>query len=139
MLKYRHNAIVPFHAAHLFKQFCIGIFLAGCLGQSLLAQTTYTWQQLKDKFEAANPTLKAAQVNIDESRAQEITAYLRPNPEFSISADQIGHNTTSNPFKEMLNAYSVSYLHERQHKRELRHESAKESTAVTESTTLDQE
>jgi len=129
----------PAHDRHFLKSFCIGLFLAGCLGRNAFAQTAYTWQQLKDKFEATNPTLKAAHLNIDESRAQEITAYLRPNPEFSISADQIGHNTTSNPFKEMLNAYSVSYLHERQHKRELRRDSAKESTAVTESTYLDQE
>jgi cobalt-zinc-cadmium efflux system outer membrane protein len=139
MLKYRHKAMIPVQNMRFFRHFCIGLLLAGCLQHKLFAQTPYTWQQLKDKFEATNPTLKAAQINIDESRAQEITAYLRPNPEFSITADQIGHNTTSNPFKEMLNAYSVSYLHERQHKRELRHESAKESTAVTESTTLDQE
>ncbi len=139
MLKYRHKATIPVHATHFFKYFCIGLLLAGCLGHNLFAQTAYTWQQLKEKFEATNPTLKAAHLNIDESRAEEITAYLRPNPQFSISADQIGHNTTSNPFKEMLNAVSISYLHERQHKRELRRDSAKESTAVTESTYLDQE
>jgi outer membrane protein, heavy metal efflux system len=139
VLKYRHNTMIPVHKTHFFRHWCIGLLLAGCLGHNLFAQTAYTWQQIRDKFEATNPTLKAAQLNIDESRAQEITAYLRPNPEFSITADQIGHNTTSNPFKEMLNAYSVSYLHERQHKRELRRDSAKESTAVTESTTMDQE
>ncbi|MHB8655557.1 MAG: TolC family protein [Terriglobia bacterium] len=139
MLKYRHNEMIPVHEKHFFRHCCIGLFVAGCLGGNLFAQTAFTWVQLKDKFEATNPTLKAAQINIDESRAQEITAYLRPNPQFSISADQIGHNTTSNPFKDMLNAYSVSYLHERQHKRELRRDSAKESTSVTESTALDQE
>src|SRR5579859_6023003 len=139
MLKYRHNGMIPVHERHFFRHFFIGLYVAGCLGGNLFAQTAYTWQQLKDKFEATNPILKAEQINIDESRAQEITAYLRPNPQFSISADQIGHNTTSNPFKDMLNAYSVSYLHERQHKRELRRDSAKESTAVTVSTTSDQE
>ena len=50
---------------------------------TLPAQTAFTWQQIKDKFEAANPTLKAAQLNIDESRAEEITAYLRPNPDLT--------------------------------------------------------
>jgi cobalt-zinc-cadmium efflux system outer membrane protein len=139
MLKYRHNAINPARTTHAFRHFCFGLLLAGCLPHNLFAQTAYTWQQLKDKFEATNPTLKAAQLSIDESRAQEITAYLRPNPGFSITADQIGHNTTSNPFKDMLNAYSVNYLHERQHKRELRRDSAKQSTVVTESTTSDQE
>src|SRR5271157_455841 len=139
MLKCRHNAMITVHDTHFFKHFCMGLLLAGCLGRTLFAQTAYTWQQLKDKFEATNPTLQAAHLNIDESRAQEITAYLRPNPQFSVTADQIGHNTTSNPFKEFLNAYSVGYLHERQHKRELRRDSAKESTAVTESSYLDQE
>jgi len=139
MPKYRQYAMIQVHATYFFKHFCVGLLLAGCLPHNLFAQTAYTWQELKDKFEATNPTLKAAQLKFDESRAQEITAYLRPNPEFSITADQIGHNTTSNPFKEMLNAASVSYLRERQHKRELRRDSAKESTAVTESTTLDQE
>jgi outer membrane protein, heavy metal efflux system len=139
MLKYRGTGLIPVRDTHVFRHFCIGLLLAGCLPRNLSAQTTYTWQQLEDKFEATNPTLKAAQLNIDESRAQGITAYLRPNPEFSITADQIGPNTTSNPFKDALTAYSVSYLHERRHKRELRLDSAKESTAVTESTTLDQE
>jgi len=139
MLKHRHSAVVRARTTRAFRNFCIGLLLAGCLGRNMLAQTTYTWQQLKDKFEAANPTLQAAHLSIDESKAQEITAYLRPNPQFSISADQIGHNTTSNPFKDMLTSVSGSYLHERQHKRELRRDSARESTAVTESTTSDQE
>ena len=33
-------------------------------------QQALTWEQVRDKFEAVNPTLKAAQINIDESRAQ---------------------------------------------------------------------
>ena len=139
MFEDRLKAMNPVRGTHFFGYLWMGLLLAGCLAPNLFAQTAYTWQQLKDKFEATNPTLKAAQLNIDESRAEEITADLRPNPQFSISADQIGHNTTSNPFKEMLNDYSVSYLHERRHKRELRLDSAKETTAVTESTYLDQE
>ena len=123
----------------IMRHLSLGIVIVGCLTRGALAQQALTWPEVRDKFEAVNPTLRAAQIGVDESRAQEITAYLRPNPDFSISADQIGHNTTSNPFKEMLNVVSVSYLHERQHKRELRRDSAKESTAVTESTYLDQE
>src|ERR1700737_1596087 len=63
------------------------IAIAGLLTQNISAQSAFTWQQLKDKFEAANPTLKAAQLNIDESRAGEITAYLRPNPDLTLSTD----------------------------------------------------
>ena len=51
------------------------------------AQQSFTWQQIQEKFEAANPTLLADQLNVDESKAQEITAYLRPNPDFTVTAD----------------------------------------------------
>ena len=117
----------------------------GALSQYLHAQqppTTYTWQQLLDKFEAANPTLKADQLNIDESRAAEITAYLRPNPDFSLSTDgfQISRNGgVWRPLSGVVETPGISYLHEREHKRELRRDQAKESTAVAESTYLDQE
>src|SRR5258708_29360167 len=63
------------------------ILVAGFIPVGAFAQTAFTWQQIKDKFEAANPTLKAAQLNTDESRAAEITAYLHPNPDFILSTD----------------------------------------------------
>ena len=65
----------------------IAIMLGGYLGGRAQAQTSWTWQQVKDKFVATNPTLKANQLSIDESRAAEITAFLRPNPDLTISAD----------------------------------------------------
>ena len=116
--------------------------IVGLMQTVAFGQTAFTWQQLKDKFEAANPTLKAAQLNIDESRAAEITAYLRPNPDFSLSTD--GTQLTRyegvwRPFTGTQFGPSVSYLHERQHKRELRRDQAKESTTIAESTYLDQE
>jgi len=127
----------------------LGILIAGLLPATVFAQTTFTWQQVKDKFGAANPTLKAAQLNIDESRAAEITAYLRPNPDLSGTLDQINPFTKQPPPNGGPNAYrpfaytepygSISYLHERQHKRELRRDQAKESTTIAESTYLDQE
>jgi cobalt-zinc-cadmium efflux system outer membrane protein len=116
---------------------------------TLPAQTAFTWQQIKDKFEAVNPTLKAAQLNIDESRAEEITAYLRPNPDLTAGFDQINPFTTQPPPTGGANVYSpfaytepsssISYLHERQHKRELRLEAAKKTTDVTASAYTDQE
>jgi cobalt-zinc-cadmium efflux system outer membrane protein len=127
----------------------LGILIAGLLPATVFAQTTFTWQQVKDKFGAANPTLKAAQLNIDESHAAEITAYLRPNPDLSGTLDQINPFTKQPPPNGGPNAYrpfaytepygSISYLHERQHKRELRRDQAKESTTIAESTYLDQE
>lgn len=127
---------MPYVQKHALACFVVVFLLFPALA---FGQKALTWQEVRDRFEAANPTLLAARIGVEESRAQEITAYLRPNPEVSVTADQIGHNTTSNPFKEMLNAASVSYLHERQHKRELRRDSAKQSTAVAETAYLDQE
>jgi cobalt-zinc-cadmium efflux system outer membrane protein len=101
-----------------------------------------TWQQTRERFEATNPTLKAAQINIDESRAAEITAFLRPNPDFTLSADGVQiarHDGVWQPFAGVVETPAVSYLHERRHKRELRRDSARESTAVAQSTYADQE
>ena len=109
------------------------IVLTGIPIATISAQTAFTWQQIKDKFEAANPTLKAAQLNIDESRAEEITAYLRPNPDFTFATDgtQISrYEGVWRPFAGTQFSPSFSYLHERRHKRELRLESAKKSTDI---------
>ena len=114
------------------RQICIGLFGVGCLTQGLLAQSAYTWQQIREKFEAQNPTLRAGEIGINESRALEITAYLRPNPDVTATFDQIDPFTT-NPYRPFTNALpfgSASYLHERRHKRELRLESAKKATDI---------
>jgi hypothetical protein len=42
------------------------ILLAGVLTTNLFGQNALTWEQIKEKFEAANPTLKAAKANIEE-------------------------------------------------------------------------
>ena len=54
---------------------------------SALAQQGLTWDQVKARFEAGNPALKADADYVDEMRAEEITAYLRPNPQFTATAD----------------------------------------------------
>jgi outer membrane protein, heavy metal efflux system len=110
---------------------------------TLSAQTTFTWQQIKDKFAATNPTLKAAQLSIEESRAAEITANLRPNPDFSLSVDGLqvtpGVGGIWRPLSGLVETPGISYLHERDHKRELRRDQARESTVIAESTLADQE
>jgi cobalt-zinc-cadmium efflux system outer membrane protein len=105
-------------------------------------RTVFTWQQLKEQFERSNPELLAGKLNIDESRAQETTAYLRPNPELTLTADgtQIAkHDGIWQPFAGTFVSPAVSYLHERDHKRELRLESARKNTAITESQQADLE
>lgn len=100
------------------------------------AQQSLTWDQVKSRFEASNPSLKVNALTVDESRAQEITAYLRPNPQFTLSTDgtQIApNNGVWKPLEGTDVVPNVSYLHERDHKRELRLESAKEGTRITQS------
>src|SRR5215471_17157959 len=109
-----------------FRQLCCGLLMA-VLGPSAFAQRPLTWQEVRAKFEAGNPTLRAGRIGIDESRAQEITAYLRPNPTLTLTADQIDpfpNGPSHGPFAYFLPLATVSYLHERSHKRELRQESA---------------
>jgi len=99
------------------------------------SQQALSWDQVKARFEATNPALKADADNVDEMRAEEITAYLRPNPQFTLSADgtQIApHDGVWTPFKGTYEQPNFSYLHERDHKRELRLESAQEGTRITE-------
>jgi outer membrane protein, heavy metal efflux system len=107
-----------------------------CLTSSASAQQPLTWDQVKAKFQAVNPALKADADNVDEMQAEEITAFLRPNPQFTLSVDgnQVApHNGVWTPFKGTTEQPNFSYLHERERKRELRLESAKEGTRITQS------
>jgi cobalt-zinc-cadmium efflux system outer membrane protein len=99
-----------------------------------------TWEQVRNRFEANNPTLLADKLNIDESRAQEITAFLRPNPTFTLTADgtQIApDNGVWRPFAGTFESPGISYLQERQNKRALRRESAQKATLIAESSHAD--
>jgi outer membrane protein, heavy metal efflux system len=94
---------------------------------------SWTWDQVKDRLELNNPTLLAGKLNISELQAQEITAHLRPNPNLTLLGDQIApfqSGPSHGPFAYFLPSATVSYLHERAHKRELRTEAAKEGTAI---------
>jgi outer membrane protein, heavy metal efflux system len=114
------------------------------------AATPWSWEQVRQRFEENNPTLLAGKLSIDESKAQEITAYLRPNPSLSWSQDQIlpikqGSDcpptvmTKCHVFSNLLSIATVSYLYERANKRELRLESAQGATAVATSGQADLE
>src|SRR5229473_3434387 len=97
------------------------------------AQTPLTWEQVRQRFEQSNPTLQAGQIGIDESKAQEITAFLRPNPNFTVALDgtQIAPSEgVWQPLRGTQFSPFFSYLHERQHKREVRLESAQGATKI---------
>jgi cobalt-zinc-cadmium efflux system outer membrane protein len=126
-----------FHVPAVFR-IGLGLLITVCIAKDLAAQQGFTWEQIRDRFESSNPTLRAGEINIAESRAQEITAFLRPNPEGSILLDQVGNTATGSPFSGSTLITSFSYLHERQHKRELRRDSAEKGTEIAESSQEDQ-
>ncbi len=100
------------------------------------AQQALTWEQVRAKFEVANPVLKADEANVEEMRAEEITAFLRPNPQFTLGEDGTSiapHSGVWTPLRGTDVQPNFSYLHEREHKRELRLESAKEGTQIAQS------
>jgi len=109
------------------------LWIVTAAAASATAQQALTWEQVRLRFEQRNPTLLAGKLSIDESKAAEITAYLRPNPNLGLVVDQINPFNGGPPhstFGSLLTTANASYLHERQHKRELRLESAKEGTAI---------
>jgi outer membrane protein, heavy metal efflux system len=96
-----------------------------------------TWPDVRARLQAANPALQAGRIGIDESKAAEITAFLRPNPNWSLSLDQVGNTTSGNLFSASTLVGGASYLHERDSKRELRRDSAEGATTITAATTDD--
>lgn len=125
----------------LSRRVTLGIWAAAWMACGAFGQKSLTWEAAKQQFLSNNPTLRAAEIGIEESRVDEITAFLRPNPDLTISVDQLNPFTGNpyQPFSNTLPLISGSYLHERQHKRELRRQSAQEGTAVAVSQLADQE
>ena len=130
------HTMLKFHNLNLV----VCLLAAAALNAS--AQQTLTWEQVRERFEQNNPTLLADKLSIDESKAEEITAFLRPNPQFTLLADgtQIApHDNVWRPFAGTFESPGLSYLHERRHKRELRLESARKATLIAESSHADLE
>jgi cobalt-zinc-cadmium efflux system outer membrane protein len=96
------------------------------------AQSGLNWDQVKARFESNNPVLKEDQLlNVDEMKAEEVTAFLRPNPQLTVGEDgfnPFGGPSGYRPVTSVQEQTTFSYLHERQHKRELRLESAQQGT-----------
>jgi len=123
-------------STHLRISMAIGLFasiLPPVIAHPQSAAKALTWDQVKAKFEAVNPALRADQMGVDELKAAEVTAYLRPNPTLTVSSD----GTQIAPYKGHWSPASgtegepnFSYLHEREHKRELRLKSAQEATQI---------
>ena len=126
----KSTSVIRYRRAH----FLVAFLVSACLTRISQAQQHHsTWQEIRDQFEAANPTLLAGRLNIDELKAEEITAHLRPNPSLTLSADGTQITPSNGVWKPLSGTFispGVSYLFERRNKRGLRLESAQQGTAI---------
>src|SRR6476646_3394841 len=125
-------------AARRLRYYVIVLVLSFSL--SARAQEAWTWERVKARFEANNPTLSAGHLTVEEARANEVTASLRPNPQLGIVLDQF---PVFNP--SMLSPNSAQWTPavtqqiERQSKRHLRYQSAQLATEAAQSEAVDLE
>lgn len=124
----------------VLQRLIIGLLLI-CLSVVAGSAQALSWQDAQQKFLANNSTLLAGRVSIEEARAQEISSFLRPNPDMTLGWDQLTP-FTNNPYRPVSQSYlywNFSYLHEREHKRELRLASAKGATEIARASQTDLE
>jgi len=108
------------------------------------ATVRITIEQALDLAVKHNHTLLALQTTIDQSRAQEITANLRPNPTIDSDAQFLPFFAPSQWSSTYIDNSAqfdlgVGYLFERGRKRQHRLEAARDQTAVTTSLVSDGE
>ena len=107
------------------------------------AATMITLDQAIDLALKSSPTIKAARTQIDQSKAQEITANFRPNPTLSFDSQFIPVFTGDFSADTLTNLQQfdigVGYLFERGHKRQNRLKAAQDQTAVTAAQVADTE
>ncbi len=126
--------------------------LVGCLAYLLVAGAAFAQQgpvriSLDDAIRLAlqhNHALLAARTTIEQSKDEEITANLRPNPTLFADWDYLPLFTPSDLTGSYLNENTevdlgLSYLIERGKKRQRRLQAAKDQTAVTTSLVSDNE
>ena len=127
--------------AHWGGRLSKGAWIAFWTASSLWAQQKIlTWDAAKAELLASNPALRAGQIGVQEAHAEEITAFLRPNPDLTLGVDQL-NPFTANPYRPLTFALpfaDASYLLERRHKRDLRLASAKGATEIAISQLADQ-
>jgi cobalt-zinc-cadmium efflux system outer membrane protein len=89
---------------------------------------------------AYNQSLRAQRLNIDQNRAEEITAALKPNPTFTTLVDTIPlFSPQIIRFNTQIYSESLACTCERGGKRERRLDVAKDNTDVTAKTVTDNE
>jgi cobalt-zinc-cadmium efflux system outer membrane protein len=89
---------------------------------------------------AYNQSLRAQRLNIDQNRAEEITAALKPNPSFTTLVDTIPlFSPQIIRLNTQIYSQSLAYMYERGGKREKRLAVAKDNTDVSAKTVVDNE
>lgn len=89
---------------------------------------------------AYNQNLRAQRLNIDQNRADEITAALKPNPTFTTLVDTIPlFSPQLIRYNTQIYSESLAYTYERGGKRERRLDVAKDNTDVSAKTVTDNE
>ena len=127
---------------HFFRSMAFGVALTSCVAARAAAQAPLTWGDVRARFIASNPMLRAGALTIDESKADEVTANLRPNPDLSIGGLQwniagVPPDSDLGHFQNNTTSVTLGYLWERDHKRALRRDSAIGATAIATSTQAD--
>lgn len=112
-----------------------------CAGQ---AATTITLDQAIDLAMKNSPTIKATRTQIDQNKAEETTANLRPNPALMWDAQFLpffepSTFTSGNIDQTSQFDIGLSYLFERGRKRQARLKAAQDQTSVTTATVADNE
>ena len=116
----------------------------GAAAQTPAAPVRITIEQALDLALKHNHTLLALQTTIDQSRAQEITANLRPNPTIDGDAQFLPFFAPSQWTSTYIDNSAqfdlgIGYLFERGRKRQHRLEAARDQTSVTTSLVSDGE
>lgn len=121
----------------------IGVLLAIAGAASAQAPAPAKLISMDDAVRIAlsyNQALRAQRLGIDQNKAQEITAALKPNPTFSTLVDTIPLFSPQNiRFNTQIYSEALSYTYERGGKRERRLSVAKDNTSVTARTVTDNE
>jgi cobalt-zinc-cadmium efflux system outer membrane protein len=126
----------PLLPARILLAFCLGAALPAAHAQ-VPASAPLSLAQVLDIARTKNPTLLAADQHVNATKAAEITAGLRQNPNFTISGADITL-PANNPASPYSYAANVNRLFERGQKRRWRLDAARSTTDVTRSQYNDQ-
>ena len=114
------------------------VLLSGAAAQAQSPQPPLTLRQALDIARTRNPNLLSGQQHVIATKANEITAGLRQNPNFTLSGAEVSlpADNPSNPYQYVGN---VNRLFERGQKRRWRLDIAHATTDVTQSQYKDSE